>query len=96
MTVNFNEQLRNLVGVGLQDQEGQPLTLGVLAANCLLQNFTKETPLARKLELHALARIVVKGGLQELTPEALELIKESIGKGCDPLLTGAAFEIIGG
>ena len=96
MKVDFAQVITNLLGEPMkQNQNDQPLTLGVVASNALLADFPN-TDAPTKVKRFKLAQRIFGDGEVNLEVEEIAEIKKVIGMVYPPLIVGRAWEMIEG
>lgn len=96
MKINFDSPILDLKGQSINDEVGNPATLGTLAVGALMAQFSSEgeLPAAEKVSRFVLAAAIANGGVIDLKVEDITLIKKLIGKAFGPLAVGRAYEIL--
>ena len=101
MKINFNQNLVNLEGEGLKDQQGKAVTLKLIAVEALLgqmgANGQPENPPAdEKMARYIIAKKITKAGSgeTELAIEEAAKIKELIGRTFGTIVVGQISDML--
>lgn len=99
MMIDFSKTIRTIAGeeMKLARSVGEPvpMTLALVAVEALLAGDPELQGGAAKVERFMLAsKVQGAAGPIELSPEAVTLIRNCIGKACPTLICGRAFELL--
>lgn len=76
-------------------KEGETiLTLGSLAVSVLLMTDEQNVSADDKFKRFKLAERIADGGVQDVTVEEVALVKRQIGRTCQPIVVGPAYELL--
>ena len=94
MKLDFDQTLKNLDGLDLQDDEKNPIKLKTICVNALLGGDPREqTPGEEKAKRYDLALRLHKGGEQDVKVEEASLIKKQVGALYPAIIVGPVFSI---